>query len=274
METQQPTSDVADRPGSAVWQPCAVQDGEAVRWQIGALRIQAERRWHEWRVTRRHGDDELLGDMERIGPSAPEPEDDGDDANRFGFQDPPATIRLRPRLSDRPFVVRPETPLTLLPDEHVQIYLTTPVWVSVEIGEPPRALIELPSLRPSDTWFGPSTREGELCYASRTRARLRHDDETPPSRAITVATVRNRDDEPLRVDRIAVPIPNLELFEDINGRLWTQSLAVVWKKDGELDDVHIDSGPPPDAIEARPISEARVAVPRLILFRVFAALSF
>jgi hypothetical protein len=104
---------------------------------------------------------------------------------RFVFnQQPEARCACRPMLADRPVVVRARQSVFIPPGEEAMLYLSTPVWVSIDLGEPARALREIPVLRLSDTWFGPSTREGELCYAARTHAR-NHLDQVPrrPHRA-------------------------------------------------------------------------------------------
>jgi hypothetical protein len=64
------------------------------------------------------------------------------------------------------------TPLYVPPAEIATIFVRSPLWLRIEVGDALIALQEVPMLRPSDTWFGPTTMEGELCYASQTYARL------------------------------------------------------------------------------------------------------
>ena len=54
------------------------------------------------------------------------------------------------------------------------IYVSSPVWIRLETATG-TLLDELPTIRQSDTWHGPNTREGELCYASRTFCRTNID---------------------------------------------------------------------------------------------------
>lgn len=67
-------------------------------------------------------------------------------------------------------------------------------------------------IRPSDTWFGPTTSEGEPCYASKTVCRLRVEDvPLRPHRCLTKVTLRNRADDSLSLDRLKLPVNALAL---------------------------------------------------------------
>ena len=107
---------------------------------------------------------------------------------RFIFKRITGRLRLKPRLLDRHLVSRPRQPLYLPPGEATTLYVSSPVTVNIEVEQPGVSLRELPTVRLSDTWFGPSTRDGELCYASLTSARS-HLTEVPdrPHRAIRLS---------------------------------------------------------------------------------------
>ena len=88
--------------------------------------------------------------------------------------------------------------------------------------------------RPSDTWFGPSTLEGELCYESKTAVRFNLDNvPRRPHRAISVVRIRNRTDTQLSLERLKIPLPNLSLFGTEDGQLWTESITLERDEDGE-----------------------------------------
>jgi hypothetical protein len=143
-------------------------------------------------------------------------------------------VTLLPMLADRPVVIRPRQPVFLLSGQTITLYLSTPVWLKIMVGDPPVLLKELPLMRLSDTWFGPNTREGELCYAGRTQAR--HDPkELPdrPHRAITPLTIQNKAASPLPLEKISLPVPMLALYGDDAGKLWTQ--AVTLTREGQTD---------------------------------------
>lgn len=101
-------------------------------------------------------------------------------------------LKLVPIMADRLVVSRPKSPFRILPGQHATLFVSTPAWVRIALGNG-KALAELPLFRPSDTWFGPSTLVGELGYAARTHCRLDVCD-VPfrPHRAVTPLRVENR----------------------------------------------------------------------------------
>ena len=183
------------------------------------------------------------------------------------------TLVLAPALADRPVVVRPELPLHLAPGDEATLLVSTPVWIQVTAGDPLHPLLEVPTFRPSDTWFGPSPRVGELCYASRTRARLEANASTSTfARAQTLLTVGNRAHDVLLIERINLPVPRLALFEAADGVLWSESLSVV-RSDGEgFAEVTIRRGPPERLASARPIAEPRNPDSRNVFARAVSSL--
>lgn len=152
-------------------------------------------------------------------------------------------VTIVPRLADRAVVSRPLVSTGLLPQESTTLMVSTPLWAEVRIGD--RTLIELPTARLSDTWFGADTRSGELCYATQTRALLNLDavDERSAFGATTAVTVINRGDDNLSLDRINVPVPHLTLFCD-GRRFWTSPLTITREKDLTTAKLSIEGKPP------------------------------
>lgn len=249
-----------------------VAEEQAVQWRLGPLWLQATRRAREWSLQWRCESDPLMPHLEVIGPSEPVCDEEASLA-RFGFGVAPEVVQLEPRLSDRPVVVRPENPFSVLAEETVSIYVSTPLWFVVHVGEPGRELMEQPSFRPSDTWFGPTPMEGELCYAGRTEARLvlENLDDTL-SRAVTPIQIQNHSDKPLEVARLNVPIPHLTLYRPPGNRLWTEGLTVVHRSGTVLEDVKITHQVPTELESAERIAEARTDAQDNLFFRVFSKL--
>jgi hypothetical protein len=169
---------------------------------------------------------------------------------RFLLRSGDAPIRLTPRLADRPVVARPLTSTELPPGERATLLVSTVLWARIEIGA--QVLAELPTLRPSDTWFGPDTLEGELCYASQTRARLHMNNvQVSAFRAITPVSIRNDGDDNLKLERLNVPVPHLTLYCD-GTRFWTSALSVVREENLATAKLRIEASPPPRAITVAP----------------------
>jgi hypothetical protein len=145
---------------------------------------------------------------------------------RFALSGEDDTVVLSPRLADRPVVIRPASRFVVAPRHRVSLFVSTPAWVRVSTRDD-EVLAEEPWVRPSDTWFGPSTTEGELCYASRTAGRLRVS-ELPfrPHRVITAVTVENDGDSPLPIERLLLPVAHLSIFRREEGLLWTEDIQL------------------------------------------------
>lgn len=198
---------------------------------------------------------------------------EGDDVERFVFGRSPEQLRLRPMLADRPVVVRARQSVFIPPGEEAMLYLSTPVWVSIDLGEPARALREIPVLSLSDTWFGSSTREGELCYAVRTHARS-HLEEVPrrPHRAVTPVKVRNEAATLLPIERLSLPVPLLSVYGDAQTGLWTEAVNLTRSVDSDMANLQVISGRPAQAAGAERLSAPRTETGRGGLVRAFSDL--
>jgi len=272
------------------WGDYTLESGQTAFWQVGPLRFWLARSDREWRFTsERVGDalDETLrcelpatgtepSGESSTGPSS-EPStampDAGQDEQRFVCRQPASRLRLTPLLADRPMVVSPQTRLLLPPREEATLYLSTIAWLRVEIGEPPVEFLQLPLYRPSDTWFGPSTMAGELCYALKTRARLQAENlPVRPHRALSAVRVRNRAQDSLIVDSIKLPLPHMSLFAGQNGRLWTEQVTLERRETGEFAALELDPRPPAHISEPKKLSGPRKPPARGVLIRAFGGL--
>jgi hypothetical protein len=153
------------------------------------------------------------------------------------------------------------------------VFVSSPLWVRIEVGDPPVKLQEIPIVRPSDTWFGPTTMEGELCYASRTYARLNLENiPVRVHRAITQIIIDNKADTQLLVERLNLPVPFLSLFEASNGFLWTEAVAMIRTRDTGMAAFQIGKRPPEEASAAKLVSEPREKPDQNMVIRAFGAL--
>ena len=201
---------------------------------------------------------------------------DADDAalhtSRYSFGDTEPRIALQPALADRPVVSRPEHPLYVPPEESVTLYLSTGLWIQITLPDSERKLQEVPSFRMSDTWFGPSTVDGELCYATRTAGRLRLDAlPRRDHRAVTPLRIRNTAADPLALERVQLPVQYLALYTAPNGQLWSQAVTMTHSADQEGADVQIRSGPPADARTADLLQPPRETTKKGLFTSTFSA---
>jgi hypothetical protein len=229
------------------WGEYALEAGSTGLWQIGPLRLWITNRRHEWRLYFERGPDALDPSVAIVCPLA---EDDGPpetaERTRMATQRTGGTLSLEPALADRAVVSRPESPFQLLPNDAVDLFVSTPLWLRVWAGPEPRHLLwDQPLFRPSDTWVGPDTTRGALAYASRTFMRL--DASNLPyyaARAVTRIRLENRAAGPLLLERLSLPVRELALYADARGRLLTETMTLTREPGGDLAAVRVEHGAP------------------------------
>lgn len=196
---------------------------------------------------------------------------------RFAVRGDAPRPELTPVLADRAAIVRPDAPLTIPQGEEVTLYVSSPVWLALRLPASARSearlLTEVPSWRPSDTWFGPDTLRGELAYALATAGRFTLEAGVgPPHRATTPIRVRNHEASPLHLERLKVPMRHLSLYASPT-RLWTTALVLEHDEDEERASLELTSGAPEDAgPDTQRIAPPRQVVAGNLVMRAFARL--
>lgn len=217
------------------WGSHVLTQGDTGLFRVGPCTLWIKRFPQDVRVAYRYDDDPLTSNVEVSVPSDEDLPSENVTIDRFSFRKPPKSISLTPVLADRSVVIRPEYPFSVLSGEEVTLYVSTPLWIRLQTSDPASTLTDIPSYRPSDTWFGPSTREGELCYASRTAGKLElHDVAFYPHRAVTPIKLRNKAKDKLVLERVQLPVQYLSLFHTQEGSVWTQAVTLTREETGEL----------------------------------------
>lgn len=249
----------------------SIGPGQRAHWQVGPLALTVEHAPGEWRLCHSRGEDLWASDASvRLEPAA---RCDEQKVDRYIVGDADPAISLLPLLPDRTVITRPISPVYVPAGESVRLYVSMPVWLQLAVGSERKVLAEIPTQRLSDTWFGPNTREGELCYALRSRCRLVLDDAAfLPYRVMTPLRIRNKSAELMLLERVSVPVRQLSLFAEPNGRLWTGELGLERTEDGQFASLHIEVGPPPEARGATPLAGPREPAPKKTVIRAFSAL--
>lgn len=213
------------------WGDFPLDEYQVGRWQIGPTTLSIYRLPGEWRIIYNQGDDPLDPTLEIDVPAEVEAIGIDDNVRRYMFSQTQNLVTLTPVLADRPLVVRPAIPFAIETREEITLYVSLPMWLQISVAGVPQPLYEVPSFRPSDTWFGDSTLRGELCYAARTPAQL-NVSELPkrPYRAIVPILIRNRDEGSLVLDRIKIPVEYLALYSSKEtNQFWTQKIILEQK---------------------------------------------
>ncbi len=279
METTDP-----DDHSEPWWGPVALDEETGGRWIVGPTTLWLYRTSQEWRVLHRSpadptATDPMLNRSRVSHPLPPEtiaalPEMEGEalETSRYSFRQTEARVSVQPALADRPVVSRPEHPLHIPSGESVTLYLSTALWIQVRLTASDRLLQEVPSFRMSDTWFGPSTVEGEYCYATRTAGRLQL--ENLPRRyhrAITPLRIKNAASDALALERVQLPVQHLALYTTPTHQLWTQTVAMTRSPNQDGADIQIRNGPPSEAQEADRIQPPRAPSKKGLFTSTFSA---
>ncbi len=241
------------------WGDFDLHSGTWARWTIGPTEFLARSLSNEWRFAWKSSRDMLSEQVGFEDQVDIDPAETMYTLRRYALEDMGNRLRLIPRLANRAVVVRPETPLFLPPNQRATLYVSTGVWISIEPAiDSPEPLFEIPIYRSSDTWFGPSTIDGELCYNSvtsaRTDARLLAQ---VPHRAFTPIDISNNGEDALEIEFLRVPVTLLSLYAGSSGRLWTDQVTFEREQGESSASLRITSH---DALESA--TEMKLSGPR------------
>lgn len=251
------------------WGDHELEIDRADSWTIGSLNLWIHRAASEWRLAYMWLDEEEPEVWEH--QTAVDFREEGVEGERFAVDRTGGTVRLRAVTADRSVIARPRTPLRVPPGQEARIYVSSPLWVEVAVGEAPTILRELAAKRLSSTWFGSTTREGEFAYALKTNARTRLEElPTRPYRFVTPVVIENQAADTLRVDRLNLPVPNLSVYA-VGETLWSEEIRLLRTEEGDVAELDLRSGPPREASGAVLVSEARRASEKGHLFRAFSS---
>lgn len=254
--------------GVALWTRRALEAETTVRWRIGPLSLWLSRAGTEWQLALQREPD---GEGRSVESAA-----DGPPADvkwrRWVAGDGDGTAGPLPVLPDRPLILRPESPITIPGGREAVFFVSIPVWVRVEAGDPPETLCEEPTVVLSKSWFGTPT-EGELCYALRTTARRSIEGMSPAvHRALSPIAIANDAATPLHFERLCLRTEYQRIYRGTD-RLWTSLGRVSYRGGEQLSHVEFEADAPPMAGRAELLTDARRVVDRGgFIFRSFESL--
>lgn len=261
-----------NRPSSTWWGSFNIKQEQSVKWCIGPLTLIVRCIGNEWLVAYERADDLDDNEPNWSVSDTDMPPEDLENTSRYILRDLSGLLTIIPLLADRSVISQPHMPFNLTSGGEVTLFVSSPLWMEFAVGDLQKRLGEIAIQQSKDTWFGPSTRVGELCYASTSLCR-QNLDELPkrPHRAITPILIRNQSDSILSVERLNVPAPQLPLYAASEGQLWTPKVTMTREKDNELVALKIEKDPPQEATGAELISKPRKIASSNVLFRAFNA---
>ena len=237
-------------------------------WLMAGLNLVATRSQREWRFQTRRSPTQHEDQQEWSQQDTALPEDAS--ASRHFFKQTTPALYLLPRLADRSVVAKPVNAIYIPGGEEVTLYVSTPVWVACYAEEREAPLLDIPVVRPSDTWFGRSTIQGEVAYATQVLGRTDLAQFPPrPFRAVTPITIRNNGSATLPLERINIPVPYLPVYAAENGRLWTPSLHVLKEPGSNPPRIRIEPTISALAGSVELLTPARISTSDHTLIRIF-----
>jgi len=253
------------------WGDYEIAKNQTLRWQIGPKILWISRGDKEWKVASIEAQDPLDSRL-IVAETTNEPDGDDIDVWRFAVKSESNAVRLVPALPDRPLIVKTTKPVFVPSMEETILFVSIPLWLRIVAGGGSSELMDSAIVRPSDTWFGPNTMKGDLCYASQMSARL-HIENLPlrPHRSITSVRIRNNSILKLHIERLKIPVNNLSLFASEKGHLWTEALTLEQENDTDKANVRLDKKPAL-TMESTLVTQPRTKISRGFLLDTFGGL--
>jgi len=255
---------------TAWWHPQSLNHDQTVRLQVGPLILYLQRKRGEWWCSTEQSQDpeQNLATASFLPHWPPHLA-----TSRYVFSKEPLQFCLSPVLLERPVVVRTRQPVYVPAGEEVTFYISSPVCIRLQLKQPDLLLQEIQTQRLSDTWFGPDTRVGELCYADKTQAR--HSKEELPVRAhkaVTPVTVKNNSGRMMSIEKLSLPIPYLSLYGLADGSLWTDMVHIDHQDDTDLSPLSTHKQFPKGSGDIVLLAKPRLHFEKHGLFRAFSGL--
>ncbi len=243
-----------------------------------------ETRWYRWRLDgaaaylRKNGDEwrtvfapARFQDL-RADAGGPEPAEPPSDAAASFAVAHASSVALRPRMSERPYLVLSRNDVRILSGAEARFDVALPVLFRFELpgGE---GVGEAMPYRLSNTWFGDKT-GGSLCWSLPIALDPRCRGEAEDERAAAAPracrslvrceiVVRNDSRTPLELKRLAVYTELLNIYE-VAGRLATDTVQVDGLADGGL---RMSVGEAPPDAGRRLLTPARVGQREMLVRR-------
>lgn len=238
-------------------------------WNMAGLELGVTRGAQEWRFQSLRSPDQHEDQHSwQLKENTTLPENTP--VSRYFFKKTGDALYVLPRLADRSVVIKPVNPLFIPAGEEVTLYVSTPVWTACYAENFQAPLIDVPVVRPSDTWFGPNTVRGDICYATRVLGRTDLSQLPPrPFRAVTPMIIRNHGNDTMPVDRINMPVPLLSVHAAENGRLWTPPLHVLREGGGKPPRIRIENAMSKEAGDVELLTPPRLGSDEHTLIRIF-----
>ena len=241
------------------WGPLEISAGDCLRRDVGGVALRVRVVEDEWLIAFSYDEASRGAAVDSSGLSW----------TRF------VTVKnddvfTQPTLPDRPVVIRPQSPVVILPGRRGRFFFSVPLWVRFVSSGGGRAItmVEIPTQNLSSTWFG-DMETGELCYSVDSRLlRTMPEADADEAYARCEVEIRNGSRERLQFERICVHVQHMHLYA-ADGKFWSNQVRVVFKGSEQVSQLSYVPGPPKVSSVAEAVCEPREVLDRSIFKRSF-----
>lgn len=221
------------------WGQYQIEEEQSRYFKIGHIILCIDRFNQEWHITTYQEED--LPPLESIKSRPKSPKKI---FKTFAAQTT-NELTLFPTLPDRTILSKIEYPFYIPGGETLSLFISTPIWIRIEVGSPALLLDEIPTELLQKTWLSKNTLEGELCYANRNHHYSTQVEDLPENDSIVISPISiiNRSKDTLLLQEINLPVPNLSIYHDNKNRLWTEHIQ-IYQDTYDIISTEIVKGPP------------------------------
>jgi hypothetical protein len=247
-----------------MWQKHKFEENKIYTAKIGFTRFWVEKQQKIWRIAYRNEEEQkpsLNDSLEEVS-SLP----DNISWNQF-IADKQNTIQFAPSLPDRPVVIKPEIPFTIMAGTSLNIYIKIPLWIWLYSSsvKPENLLYEIVSTELSSTWFGDPT-SGELAYSIQSGiVQNLTEISLAPNEAVCPIQIRNESLSILHFQRLSIDVTQLNIYANQN-MICTNEVKVRFRGEEQNTEVQIIQSNPSFQEDLKLIGNAR-NLPDKSLFR-------
>jgi hypothetical protein len=241
LDIESPSREELTEIQSPWWGNAIVAEDQSHFWKIENYVLCVDHHQQEWRFSEQHHAEQPL------------------QYTKFIAKNMTQEILVRPCLPNRPLVLQLHEPLYLQPHTDTLLYFSLPVWIRIEFPRLMQDLAEFILTPLSDTWWGPNTYSGQLCYAHATQPTTQVES-MPPSQTQAYCPIflNNQTSKPVFLQHLYLPLSFLTLYESAHHDLWTEQLNIYPSNLSQMPELFITQGAPKLPYPLHKLTPARV----------------
>lgn len=224
---------VVDKKFDFLWHDFSLKIGQTSYWRIGPLYLWIEAQDGELRVHTVHTNSLNDTEIEYVDHYSGEI-DPAAELTRYSFSCEIEKVSFSPHLPEKDIIFRPDKPIQLPSKRQMSLYVNTSLWIHVKVNGN-EILKSVPIVTLSETWLGPDSTHGEICFAAKTKGVLNYEDlKFYPYRYISKFTIKNETHGHVPIERIKLMNGILNLYTNEEGYFFSDCISMRIDSDGDV----------------------------------------